>query len=153
MRAYVDARIDFSKQVDERAILASVRQAQKVQNEMWQQSVLFVQQSPNPVTAIFVQALGGLSDLIEARLAAHEKRVPVAIWLVLLLMSGLTCFAVGYSMKQRLLLAMLVVPLTVAIVLSLVSELDNPRTGFVNVGQESMLRLATELKAETGSVR
>jgi hypothetical protein len=153
LRAYVDARIDFSKQVDEQAILASVHQAQKVQNEMWQQSVLLVQQSPNAVTPIFLQALGGLADLVEARLAAYEKRVPVAIWLVLFLMSGLTCFVVGYSMRQRSLLAMLVVPLTAAIVLSLVSELDNPRTGFVKVGQESMLRLATELKAETGSVR
>lgn len=151
LRAYVDVRLKFPEQVDEPAIVTCVGQAQKIQNEMWQQSVALVQQSPNPVTPIFVQALGGLSDLVEARLAAYEKRIPVAIWLVLLLMSALTCFVGGYSMKQRLLLAMLVVPLTVAIVLSLVSELDNPRTGFVSVGQQSMQRLATELKAETGA--
>ena len=153
LRAYVDARVDFSKQRDRPAILASVGQAKKVQHEMLQESVLLVQESPNPVTAAFVQALGGLSDSIESRLASDEKRIPVEIWLVLFLISALTCFVVGYSMNQRLLLAMLVVPLTVAIILSLVSELDSPRAGFVHVGQESIERLANELKAETGGGR
>jgi Protein of unknown function (DUF4239) len=153
LREYVDTRIDFSQQANEKEILASVGKARKIQDEMWQESVSLVQQQPNAVTPLFVQALGQLSDLIESRLAAYEKRVPMAIWLVLLVMSALTCFVVGYSMKQRLVLAMLVVPLTVAIVLSLVSELDNPRTGFVNVGQQSMERLAAELQTETGAGR
>jgi hypothetical protein len=153
LREYVDTRIDFSRQVNEKDILASVGEARKIQDEMWQESVPLVQQQPNAVTPLFVQALGQLSDLIESRLAAYEKRVPMAIWFVLFLMSALTCFVVGYTMKQRLVLAMLVVPLTVAIVLSLVSELDNPRTGFVNVGQQSMERLAAELQTETGAGR
>lgn len=153
LRAYVDSRIDFSRQVDEAAIFASVDRAQQIQNEMWQQSMLLVQQSPNAVTPLFVQSVGGLSDLIESRLAAYEKRIPAAIWLVLLLISALTCFFVGYTMKQRLLLAMLVLPLTVAIVLSLLSELDNPRTGFVGIGQKSMQRIAVELTAESGGRR
>ena len=153
LRAYVDARIDFSDEVDESAISASVERAQQIQDEMWQQSVLLVQKSPNVVTPLFVQSVGGLADLIESRLAAYEKRIPAVIWLVLFLISGLTCFFVGYTMRQRSLLAMLVLPLTVAIVLSLLSELDNPRTGFVGVGQKSMQRLAAQLKAEPGGTR
>lgn len=153
LRAYVDARINFSDEVDESAISASVGRAQQIQNEMWQQSVLLVQQSPNAVTPLFVQSVGGLSDFIESRLAAYEKRIPAVIWLVLFLISALTCFFVGYTMRQRLLLAMIVLPLTVAIVLSLLSELDNPRTGFVGVGQKSMLRIAAQLKAESGTAR
>jgi hypothetical protein len=42
---------------------------------------------------------------------------------------------------------MLVVPLTVAIVLSLASELDNPRAGLVHDGQQSMQRLYLVLAA------
>jgi hypothetical protein len=41
--------------------------------------------------------------------------------------------------------------LTVAIVLTLVSELDNPRTGFVRVNQESMQRVQSDLHAEVVS--
>jgi hypothetical protein len=51
-------------------------------------------------------------------------------------------------MQCRVLLGMLVLPLTVAIVLSLVSELDNPRAGLVRVNQQSMQRLRQNLKAE-----
>jgi hypothetical protein len=45
---------------------------------------------------------------------------------------------------------MLVLPLTVAIVLGLVAELDSPRTGSIRVGQRSMERLQLELNSRTG---
>jgi hypothetical protein len=95
-----------------------------------------------------IQAVGQLSDLIEQRLAAAEKHIPAAIWMEFILISSLTAFVVGYAMRYRVWLAMLVLPLTVAIVLSLVSELDNPRAGLVRVSQQSMLRLQHDLKAQ-----
>ena len=89
--------------------------------------------------------MGELPDLIEQRMAAEEKRIPTVIWFVVILISALTCFVVGYSMRQRFFLAMVVVPLTVAIVLSLVSELDYPRTGLVHDRQQSIQRLYVEM--------
>jgi hypothetical protein len=98
----------------------------------------------------FAASLDQLADLNELRMAAYEVRIPRTIWLVLVLISVLTCFVVGFSMGRRLLVSMLVLPLTVAIVLSLVEELDSPRVGFIRVGQTSMQRLQQDLKAETG---
>jgi hypothetical protein len=145
---YVDARIEFATAgADEAKMLVAINHAKHLQNEMWAQNVMFVQEKPNVTAPIFAQALGGLADLIEQRMAAAEKRIPSPIWMTLILISVLTCLVVGYSMRRRLLIAMLVLPLTVAIVLSLVSELDNPRTGFVRVGQQSMQRLESDLKA------
>jgi len=46
-----------------------------------------------------------------------------------------------------------VLPLTVAIVLSLVSELDSPRTGLVRVGQQSLQRIQSDLRADAGPHR
>ena len=150
VREYVDARIDFAKgALNGHAVLAAIDHAKHLQNEMLQQTVMLVQQNPNVVTPIFAQALGGLGDLTEQRLAAAEKRIPGAIWLVLILISVLTCFVVGYSMRRRMLLAMIVVPLTVAIVLALVSELDSPRSGFMHAEQLSMERLQMDLRMET----
>jgi len=147
LREYVDARIDFDKaEVDEQAMLHSVEHAEKVQNEMVEETAAAVQQNPNSLTSLFIQALGGMRDLIEQRLAAELKRIPSVIWTVHLSISVLTAFVVGYSMRRRLLLAMIALPLAVAIVLALVSELDNPRTGFVREGQQSMLRLHQDLQ-------
>ena len=83
---YVDARIEFAKgELNDHTVLAAIDHAKHLQNEMLQQTVMLIQQNPNVVTPIFVQALGGLRDLIEQRLAAAEKRIPSEIWLVLIL--------------------------------------------------------------------
>lgn len=150
LRDYVDARLEYAKLLNEQAVEVSSARARVLQNEMWQESVEMARQNPTlNVTPIFAQALGALGDLNEERLAAFERRLPGTIWFVLALISVLTCFVVGYSMGRRLFLTMLVIPLTVAIVLSLVSELDSPRTGFIRVGQQSMERLQLDLRNGT----
>lgn len=147
VREYVDARLEFARARDDRGVQASVERAKHLQEEMWEQTVAMARENPGSnVTAIFAQAVGSLADLNERRLTAYETRVPGVIWLVLILVSVLTCFVVGYSMKHRLLLAMIVLPLTVASVLSLASELDSPRIGFIRAGQQSMQRLQLDLK-------
>jgi hypothetical protein len=146
---YTDARLEFATtDLNGPAMAVAIDRAKHLQNAMWQQAVMIIQNSPNQVTPIFVQSVGQLSDLIEERRAAAEKHIPTVIWVVFILISSLTCFVVGYSMRCRVLLGMLVLPLTVAIVLSLASELDNPRAGFIRVSQQSMLRLQQDLKAE-----
>ncbi len=143
---YVGTRIEFGKSTSNQVALAgSVNHAEQLQNEMWRQTTLMVQQNPNVVTSLFVQSLDKLPDLVEQRLAAEEKHIPAAIWLVMILIAALTCFVVGYGMQQRFFLGMLVVPLMVAIVLSLASELDNPRTGLVRDNQQSMQRVYVNL--------
>jgi len=57
----------------------------------------------------------------------------------------LTCLMVGYSQRQRFLPAMLVPPLMIAIVMSLIADLDTPGNGLIRVGQESIERLHSEL--------
>jgi hypothetical protein len=149
LREYVDARLEFAgADLGGPTMTATVNHAKHLQNEMWQQTVMLVPQNTNAVTPIFAQAVGQLSDLIEERLAAAEKHIPTAIWLVFILIAVLDCFVVGQCMRCRVWLGMLVLPLTVAIVLSLVSELDNPRAGLVRVSQQSMQRLQQDLKAE-----
>jgi hypothetical protein len=154
VREYVDARIEFAKgKLNGHTVLAAIDHAKHLQNEVLQQTVMLVQQNPNVVTPIFAQALGGLCDLMEQRSAAAEKGIPGAIWPVLILISVLTCFVVGYSMRRRLLLAIFFVPLTVAIVLALVSELDSPRSGFIHAEQLSMERLQLDLRMEVAPAR
>ncbi|MBT9330227.1 DUF4239 domain-containing protein [Paracidobacterium acidisoli] len=147
--AYVDARLEFAQvSLDGPAMTASVYRAEQLQQEMWHQAMMLIPQNVTPLTVPLVQAIGDLSNSIEQRQAAAEKHIPTVLWWVLILISALTCFVVGYSMRGRVLLGILVLPLTVAIVLSLVSELDNPRTGLVRVSQQSMLRLQQSLNAE-----
>lgn len=151
LREYVDARMDFSKGgPDARNLQASFTHAKQLQDEIWRHSVAAAQQSNSPLTAAFVQALNESIDLSEKRLAALENRIPRSIWWMLALISMLTCLLVGYSMRRRFFLVMLVSPLMIAIVMGLIADLDSPRSGLIRVSQQSMERLQMDLKGGTG---
>lgn len=121
-----DARLDFDRgEPDEQVSLTSIEHAHQIQKDVLQETAALTQQNTNSLTSIFVQLLGTMGDMIEQRLAADEKRIPSVIWTAHISISVLTCFVVGYSMRRRLFLTMIVLPLTIAIVLSLVAELDN----------------------------
>jgi hypothetical protein len=127
----------------------ALKRSEQMKTDLWQQAVMVAQQSPGPITALFVNSLNETIDLDAKRLAALENRVPGAIWGMLVLLSLLTCLMVGYSQRQRFLPAMLVPPLMIAIVMALISDLDTPGNGLIRVGQESIERLHSELA--TGS--
>ena len=148
MREYVDARLKFFEAgLHAEKLQAANSHAKQLQNEIWQQSVAAAQLSPTPITALFAQSLNQMIDLSEERLAALENRIPSAIWLMLALISLLTCLTVGYSLRRRFALSMLVTPLMVAIVMALVADLDSPRSGLIRVAQQSMERLQSDLRA------
>jgi hypothetical protein len=142
VQRYLDARMSFSEAgLDHEKLSAASSQAKELLAEMWQHSVAVAQESPTPITSIFVQSLNETTDLSESRLAALENRVPVALWLVLIFISTLTCLLVGYSLRRKALLVILVWPLMISIVLALSADLDSPRTGLIQIGQQSFERL------------
>lgn len=151
---YVDARLEFARTEDQAEYRAATAQATTLESTMWREIVALVRQHPDlvngPIVAQVSAGLNTVADLRDARLAADERRIPGTIWLVLSAIAVITCFVVGYSMQRRLFLSMLVLPLTVAIVLSLVAELENSRTGFIRIQQVSMQRVRQELRAELG---
>ena len=146
LRQYTEARLEFSKPgTDSGTSQSAMNRSKQVQTDLWQQAVAVAQQSPGPITALFVNSLNETIDLDAKRRAALENRVPSPIWGTLVFLSLLTCLMVGYSQRQRFLPAMLVPPLMIAIVMSLIADLDTPGNGLIRVGQESIERLHSEL--------
>lgn len=142
LQKYLEARLRFSDAgLDQEKLNVSLFQANALLDEMWQKSVAVAQQSPTPITSIFVQSLNETTDLSEKRLAALENRIPGVLWLVLIIMSTLTCLLVGFSFRRRAFLVIFVWPLMISIVLALSADLDSPRTGLIQIGQQSIERL------------
>jgi len=152
---YVDARLEFAQEEDDQAkIRAAATDAARLETAMWREVVSLVREHPDqvngPIVAQVSAGLNTVADLRDMRRAADERRIPGTIWLVLTTIAVLAAFVVGYSVRRRQLLSMIVLPLTVAIVLSLVAELENSRTGFIRIPQVAMQRLREELRAELG---
>jgi len=145
---YVDARLSFSTaDVDGPEFQQSLARTKQLQDQMWQQSVGVAQQNPTSITSIFVQSLNDSIDLTEKRLATLENRVPNAVWLLLVLVSVLSCLTIGVSERRRFWFVMVMSPLTIAIVMALIADLDAPRTGLIKIGQHSLRRVQQDLKS------
>jgi hypothetical protein len=79
-------------------------------------------------------------------MSALENRVPRAIWVMLTLISMLTCLTVGLTVRRRFWYVMALSPLMIAIVMALIADLNSPRSGFIQVGKQSMERVQQDLK-------
>ncbi len=89
---YVDARVNFSAaRLDAQELQQSLVRTKQLQDELWRESVGVARQNPTPITSIFVQALNDSIDLTEKRRATLENRIPTSIWILLALVSLLSC--------------------------------------------------------------
>jgi hypothetical protein len=148
---YVDARMSYSTaDLKGPEFQQSLVRTKQLQNEMWQQNVAAAHQSPTPITASFATSLNETIDLSEKRLATLENRVPVAIWVLLGLVGMLSCLMIGVTQRRRFWLVLAVSPLTIAIVLALIADLDAPRTGLIQIGQQSLRRVQQDLQSDGG---
>jgi hypothetical protein len=145
---YLEARVNFSAaSLDAQELQQPLERARQLQDQLWRESVGVAQQNPTPVTSLFVQALNESIDLAEKRRATLENRIPRAIWILLALVSLLSCLTIGVSERQRFWFVMIISPLTIAIVMALIADLDAPRSGLIQVGQESLRRVQQDLKS------
>jgi hypothetical protein len=145
---YVDARMKFSiAPARGEPLQQALAKGKELQNQMWRESVSAAQQSPSAITSIFVQTLNDMIDLSEKRQAMLENRVPAAVWVLLVMMSCLSCLAIGAAAPRRFWFVMLVSPLTIAIVIGLVADLDAPRSGLIRASQQSLRRVQNDLQS------
>jgi hypothetical protein len=148
LRDYVDTRLaifgDATTAVQREA---NARHTRQIQNELWAGAVAASQQSPTPITSIYVQALNEMIDLDGKRVAARANRIPTDIWFLLGILSIMTTMVVGYGQRRRAALTTFVPVLTIAIAMSLIADLDSPTHGLIRVDQQSMQSLSVDLKA------
>jgi Protein of unknown function (DUF4239) len=149
LRAYVAERIHFSAmRLHAQELNESVAHTKDLQSQMWEQSVEASKTAPNAITSLFVQPLNEVIDLSEKRIATLENRVPPPIWIMLTLLSLLECLTAGMCVRRKSWFVMMISPLMIAIVMSLISDLNNPRAGFLQTGRGSMERLQQDLGAD-----
>jgi hypothetical protein len=154
LRQYVDARLAYaSTAMSGQELDTMVERTKQLQRRLWDHSTAVARESPTPTISIFLQSLNDTIDLGEKRLAALENRVPPPIWLMLVLISILTCFIVGLGVKRKFWVMTLIWPLTISIVMGLIADLDAPRSGLIQVSQQSMRRLQQDLKNDGGQQR
>ena len=143
MRQYVPFRLEFLDAGTSKVrIETSLARAGVLQRQMWQVASGYAGAHADPVTAQGLSELLSMVNLSESRTAAFENRIPVLAWCMLLFIALIASILVGVGIGSRSQLLRFVLPIVVAAALSLILDLDSPRSGLIRVHQHSMERVA-----------
>ncbi len=151
-RNYVDTRLDLDNAALNltRFNEASSR-SKRIQEELWNDATAITQTDRSAVTAIYLNSLNETIDLHEKRVAALENRIPLSIWLLITCVAAIAVFSRGLTTTSRFWLTVVLVPITIAIVCALISDLDSPSTGWIRLDHRVIERLKTELSVDSRS--
>ena len=75
--------------------------------------------------------------------------MPGAVWLLLLIVAGAGCFASGYragASGERTGFSDAMLPLLIAVVITLIADFDRPRHGLIGISQQPLLDLKQSLQ-------
>ncbi|HET6863189.1 MAG TPA: hypothetical protein VFH91_09075 [Pyrinomonadaceae bacterium] len=150
IRSYIDARLEFMRAGNDQAQLQkSYLDGSRIARQLWDMSSAMVaqDQSGGP-KSMFISSLNDLINVNEKRRVALDNHVPeLVIYLLFTVAVGAMGFiAYGYGLTGRrrhgttAFYAVLI-----ALVLTTILDLDQPRSGLIRVSEDSMVHLKGSL--------
>ena len=148
LRSYVDARIDFfAAGVDPAQLEQAMSHTSSLQQELWKNMVAVSQSDRTPTAVVaFMNSLNEVIDLDSQHVAALENRIPQRVWVLITIVALIAVFTRGLTLKRRFWLTLLLGPMTIAIAVLLIADVDSPRRGFMQVDQGPLYRLKAEIQ-------
>lgn len=149
LNQYIEARLAFHDAGnDTTAIARADATANQLQVRLWSAARTLAEQDPRSApVALFIESLNDVFDAQEKRRTALENHVPVSVIYLLVMVSGIALSFVAYSGAmgtRRRHGSTWLFGLLVALVLTIIIDIDRPRRGLIQIGQEPMLRLKAE---------
>lgn len=120
-----------------------------IQQQLWEIAREAAADKPDAITASFITTLNETIDLQTSRLAASRNHVPGAVWLLVLTVAGCGAWASGYGSGtggQRSIFSQIVFPVLIAVVVTLISDIDRPLRGMIGVSQMPLEELLESMK-------
>jgi hypothetical protein len=146
LRQYVDSRIDFDQAgLDGARFAEASARSKHIQEELWSNAAAVANSDRTAITAVYINALNETIDLHDKRLGALENRIPVSIWVLISSVAIIAVFSRGLTLTHRFWPTLVLIPLTIAIVVALIADLDTTSTGLIRLDQRAMYRLKADL--------
>jgi hypothetical protein len=151
LKQYTLLRIAHRAQIiNSPTMIVNVHNSLEIREKLWR--VTMTAEATNPqlaTTALFVEALTNMIDTFAKRLAAERNHVPPPIFFML---ETIAMMAIGFSSYGAQLggtysrAAMWTVAATFGLIITLIYDLDNGRTGLITVSQQPLLDLLATMK-------
>jgi len=153
VRAYATSRIELLRAGDNQSLLDAASAAGTgITTRLWSTATATAANAQSPAQIMFVlQSIGDIINVGEKRRAALDNHVPRT---VIGLLFGVALGAMGFIayghglMSPRRHGSSVLFALLIAVVFTIIVDLDRPRTGFIIVGEEGLVRLKEMLDRE-----
>jgi hypothetical protein len=142
LRRYLDQRIVFYLTADPGRLKQIRADTDKLSAELWALARSGALAQPTPVAALVTAAMNDVLNSGDYTTAAWLNRIPVPAWWLLVMIGVGSNLTIGLGAKRFNLLLLTVLPLTVAISLFLIADIDSPRGSVVEVVPPNLSRLA-----------
>jgi hypothetical protein len=147
LKRYLDQRILFYSTGDPGKLEQIHAETDKLAADLWALARSDALTQPTPVAALVASGMNDVLNSADYTTAAWLNRIPVPAWWLLVAIGVGSNLTIGLGAKRFNLLLLAVLPLTVAISLFLIADIDSPRGGVVEVAPQNLTRLAASLKA------
>jgi hypothetical protein len=144
---YLQQRIAYYKTRDAHELDAINRTTADLQGQLWASVRGAAVARPTPIMAV---AVTGMNDVLNTQgytQAAWLNRIPVSVWGLMIAIACFSNLMQGYGARgangRRVLL--FVLPVTVALSLSLIADIDSPRGGLIHVAPVNLISLQQSL--------
>lgn len=149
-RDYVTLRIEYADgDISDQRFAEGDLKSGQIHRQLWQEAMKGVKASPQPMTgAVYLPALNQVIDLHDMRVAAGRNHLPVLIVWLLILLTTMAMGMAGYGSGlggHRNRVSMIITTVMIAGVVFMVIDLDQPRTGLIQVSHEPLIRLQQSL--------
>ena len=148
LRRYLDQRVAFYKTRDERELLQINLRTAQLQSELWSAASSSAAALPAPMAAF---VLAGMNDVLNSQgytQAAWWNRIPVAAWILLIVISVFCNLLVGFGSPGKSAFIVLILPIVLSVSLYLMADIDSPRHGIINVKPQNLESLAQSLQPQ-----
>jgi hypothetical protein len=120
-------------------------QIAQLQIQLWSAVAKPGAEQLSPVTAL---AVSGMNDVLNSQgytQAAWWNRIPIAGWVLLVIISIFCNVLVGYGAHGERAFLFMILPVALSISLFLIADIDSPRMGLIRVQPQNLESLAESL--------
>lgn len=145
LREYVDARLALDEAGMSQFNDEAMSRSKHIQEELWLDAATVAQNDRSAITAVYLNSLNETIDLDAKRVAAFEYHIAPPIWMLIILVSLIVGFTRGATMTSRFWLSLILIPITIAVVVALIADLDTPTRGLIRLDQRPLQRLKAKI--------
>jgi hypothetical protein len=144
---YTELRLADFRTRDQQELEHIRRDTAALQSELWQLATQVAQEKPTPIGALVVAGMNDVLNSQDYSEAARINHIPLGAWFLMILIALLACVVQGYGTKGKLRRGLLItiLPVTVALSLALIADIDSPRRGIIRVQPQDLARLLQSL--------